>query len=186
MSSRCPPPGWTGCGCGTGSPACSVAGENRSLSAAEAAVLRALNERLDGVDIPWPVYRSAVKHGLSNALGASERAAPRIELPEHAYTWAVAWTHDAIARLRTAGYDVVGDLDELVPAGRPTGADPDAVAADDRADAATRMLGAMLVLIAQNRDAADGRGPAPSSRAVARRISERLSPHRAAARRRRG
>lgn len=163
-----------------------VAGENRSLSAAEAAVLRALNERLQGVDIPWPQYRAAVKHGLSNALGAAEQAAPRIELPEHAYTWAVAWTHDAIARLRTAGYDVVGDLDELVPAGRPTGADPDAVPADERADAATRMLCAMLVLIAQNGVAGDRRGSAAASRAVARRISARLSPPRAAARRRRG
>lgn len=167
-----------------------VSRENRSLTAAEAAVLRALNEELEGAGVPWPVYRSAVKHGLSGALGAEPRTSPGIELPEDAYAWAMEWTHAAIARLRTAGYDVVGDLDELVPAGRPTGVDPDTVPAEDRAAAATRMLRAMLTVLAKDTGTAGQRGSArigaEAGGALARRLADRLSPLREASRRRRG
>jgi hypothetical protein len=163
--------------------------ENTSLTAAEAAVLRALNAELEGVDIPWPVYRTAVKHGLSGALGAGQRNAARIELPEDVYEWTVQWTREAMAELRTAGYAVVGDLAEFVPASRPTGADPDAVPAEDRAEAATRMLGAMLTLLAKEGGNAPGRGSAGAGDkggALARRVAGRLGPLREASRRRRG
>jgi hypothetical protein len=163
--------------------------ENTSLTAAEAAVLRALNAELDGVDVPWPVYRSAVKHGLSGALGANPRTAARIELPTDVYEWVVQWTHDAVAELAKAGYHVVGDLDELIPAGRPTGADPDAVPAEDRVEAATRMLGAMLTLLAKDgpaQPARPGAGAAEKGGALARRMAGRLAPRRATSRRRRG
>lgn len=138
--------------------------ENTSLTAAEAAVLRAVNVRFEGVDVPWPVYRSAVKHGLSGALGAGTRAAPRIELPESDYEWVLAWSRDAVERIRAAGYEVVGELDEFLPAARPTGADPDNVPAADRAEAATRMLAAMLTQLASE-DAAEARRPPVRARA---------------------
>lgn len=121
-----------------------LARENTSLTAAEAAVLREFNARLGGLDIPWTEYRATVKHGLSGVLGAEQRTSARIELPEDTYEWVVSWTNDAVAKLRTAGYSIVGDLDEFVPASRPTGADPDAVPAEERAAAAAEMLAAML------------------------------------------
>lgn len=121
-----------------------LARENTSLTAAEAAVLREFNARLDGLDVPWPLYRTTVKHGLSGVLGEGRRSTARIELPADAYDWVVSWTNDAVAELRSAGYSIVGDLDEFVPASRPVGADPDAVPAEDRAAAATQMLAAML------------------------------------------
>ncbi|MDT4916727.1 MAG: hypothetical protein QOH89_1427, partial [Pseudonocardiales bacterium] len=94
-----------------------VARENTSLSAAEAAVLRALNEAIAETDIPWPVYRLAIKHGLSAALGGGTRkGAARIELPEDAYAWVTVWSRDAVAELSAAGYSVVGELAELIPA----------------------------------------------------------------------
>jgi hypothetical protein len=160
--------------------------ENTSLTAAEAAVLRALNAELEGVDIPWPVYRAAVKHGLSGALGGGQRSAARIELPEDVYEWTVQWTHEALAQLRAANYDVVGDLAEFLPAGRPTGADPDAVPAEDRAVAATRMLGAMLTLLAKDGPVGGSTRVGQRGDALTRRVAGRLAPLRAAARRRRG
>jgi hypothetical protein len=126
-----------------------VTRDNTSLTAAEAAVLRDLNETIKDADIPWPVYRTAIKHGLSGALGEQRAATARIELPEDVYDWVVAWSQDAVDRLRSAGYAVTGDLDELLPAARPLGADPDDVPATDRADAAGQMLGAMLRLLAE-------------------------------------
>jgi hypothetical protein len=162
-----------------------LARENTSLTAAEAAVLREFNARLDGVDIPWAEYRAIVKHGLSGMLGAEQRSTARIELPEDTYEWVVSWTNDAVAQLRDAGYSIVGDLDEFIPASRPTGADPDAVPADDRAAAAAEMLAAMLKVEMAEHETP--RPPTPkkprvTSREVAHRMverartSERLAP----------
>jgi hypothetical protein len=122
-----------------------IEGQNTSLTAAEAAVLRDLNEALADVDVPWTVYRAVVKHRLSNALGAAaDRGSGRIDLPADAYEWVLDWSRRAVGQLQAAGYDVVGDLDELIPQDRPSGLDPDAVPADVRAQAAVRMLRALL------------------------------------------
>ena len=173
-----------------------VTRDNTSLTAAQAAVLRGLNEAIKDVDIPWPVYRSAVKHGLSGALGDQRTAAARIELPEDVYEWVLAWSQDAVARLRTARYSVTGDLDELLPAARPDGVDPDDVPAADRADAAGRMLSAMLRLLAEQSAEPrrrPGATPAAARRGdLARRVADRaertgwLAPLRGGARRRHG
>ncbi len=150
--------------------------ENTSLSAAEAAVLRVLNEAIADADIPWPAYRSAVKHGLSGALGESRQVAAPIGLPADAYEWAVPWSRDAVAKLQAAGYNVAGDLAELIPAGRPPGADPDAVPVDERADAATRMLGAMLRMLANEAVAQPLRsGKLGTLRSAVRRRRERAA-----------
>lgn len=162
-----------------------LARENTSLTAAEAAVLRDVNTRLDGIDIPWAAYRALVKHGLSGVLGAEERSTARIELPEDTYEWVVSWTNDAAAKLRACGYSIVGDLDEFVPASRPIGADPDAVPAEDRAAAAAQMLAAMLKAELTEHESdrptaperANAKGSGLAHRVVERaRRSERLAP----------
>ena len=171
-----------------------VTRDNTSLTAAQAAVLRGLNEAIKDADIPWPVYRSAVKHGLSGALGDQRAAGARIELPEDVYEWVLAWSQDAVARLRSAGYAVTGDLDELLPVARPEGADPDDVPATDRADAAGQMLGAMLRLLAEQSAAPRMRAGAAPARGgdLARRVADRaeragwLAPLRGGTRRRHG
>jgi hypothetical protein len=162
--------------------------DNTSLTAAEAAVLRRLNETIRNVDIPWTTDRAAVKHGLTAALGAERPAGARIELPADVYEWVVQWSTEAVARLRSAGYAVVGELDELIPSTRPVGADPDAVPAEDRAEAAARMLGALLQLLAaqgtgepRRRPAATPAGAAKAGGAIARRVvgrARRFAPHR--------
>jgi hypothetical protein len=153
--------------------------ENTSLTAAEAAVLRDLNATLADIDVPWPVYRSAVKHGLSGALADGQRTSVRIELPESVYAWVSEWSRNAVAELRAANYHVVGDLDDLLPASRPTGIDPDAVPAEQRAEAATRMLAAMLGLLAretQNQQprTATARASAKGGE-LAHRVADRLT-----------
>lgn len=123
-----------------------VATRNDSLTAAEAAVLRDLNELLTETDLPWPVYRTTIKHGIPAQL--EEHSGRPIELPESAYAWALEWSHRAVALLHKAGYHVVGDLAELVPSARPVGDDPDHPRAADRAEAATRMLAALAKVVA--------------------------------------
>lgn len=107
---------------------------NTSLGAAEAAVLRRFNEAITELDIPWPAYAAVFKQRLAPALSA--RPGARIELPPDAFEWAVEWSQQAVTDLRSSGYDVVGDLAELVPSTRPTGIDPDDVPAEELATAA--------------------------------------------------
>lgn len=110
------------------------AAANRSLGAAEAAVLRRFNELADDLGMPWPVYHAFVKHRL--AMELSERRSTRIELPEPVFDFAVEWSHRTVAELTEAKYDIVGNLDDLIPRARPTGADPDSCPAEDRYEAA--------------------------------------------------
>jgi hypothetical protein len=116
---------------------------NTSLGAAEVAVLRRLNIELAPYDIPWPVYDRRVKHGLAPAIGA--RSGLRIELPQAAYDWALGWAKQAVEDVRGAGYDIVGDLAELIPTQRPTGQDPDAVPAEAALPAAVAGMAALLL-----------------------------------------
>jgi hypothetical protein len=127
-----------------------VPAANASLSAAEVATLRRLNELL-GSEIPWPAYRAVVKHGLIRAMRApGEPRGAAIDVPDDVYAWALRWSQDAVAALRAAGYAVVGDLDELLPARRPTGADPDRMPAGEDAEAAIRMLAALVRVFADD------------------------------------
>lgn len=96
---------------------------NETLSAAGAGVLRNLNVELARIGFPWPVYHRRIKFGAAPALAALGGAP--IELPQDSYDWAVGWAREMVAGVRAAGYDVVGDLAELIPTRRPLGADPD-------------------------------------------------------------
>ncbi len=145
----------------------SVTRANTSLGAAEAAVLRRLNLELADQPIPWPAYGAQVKHGLAPEL--SKRPGARISLPPDAYAWALAWANQAVADLAAAGYDVTGDLAELIPSARPSGLDPDDVDAEAQAAAAIAGMAALLRLPAARstrpRRARRGR-PAGTDRAL--------------------
>ena len=106
---------------------------NASLSAAAAGLLRDFNIGIGGYDYPWRVYDAAVKHDI--AVRMSDVPGARIELPEDAYDWARSWSAQAAEQLNAAGYHIVGDLTEIMPATRPTGVDPDAADPAERAAA---------------------------------------------------
>lgn len=117
-----------------------IGAANSSLGAAEATVIRRLNAEL--ADVAQPVYDRAVKFHLATRLSA--RPGNRIDLPADAYEWAVGRAHETVAAFRAAGYRVVGDLDELIPAARPTGSDPDAVPVEEQAAAAIAGMAALV------------------------------------------
>lgn len=86
---------------------------NPSIGLATALVLRRLNETLvvDGT-IP-PGYDRLVKHTLAKrGLVARQGEEPRLGLDER---WVGKQGKEQLAKLRSAGYRVVGDLDELTP-----------------------------------------------------------------------
>lgn len=118
---------------------------NTSLDAAGASVLRRFNALIAERDIPWPVYAAVFKHDLAPSL-AARRGAP-IEVPEPAFAWAVRWSEQAVKQLHRAGYDVIGDLDELIPTARPTGLDPDAAPADDQVESAVAGMVSLAAVI---------------------------------------
>lgn len=87
---------------------------NRSLGVVEANLLRRMNPVLSaGLD--WPSYARWVKgHLAGSVLGAREVSVP-IELPESEHGWVLERSKQSIADLRDRGYDLVGDLAELLP-----------------------------------------------------------------------
>ncbi|HET6910568.1 MAG TPA: hypothetical protein VFH54_14615 [Mycobacteriales bacterium] len=92
---------------------------NRSLSAVEAELVRALNVRSSGQGWPDAVYRRYVLTGLLNYLqreripGPDE---PRLTLPDWAGEQAAALGQAAAAEIAASGARVIGDLQSL---GRP-------------------------------------------------------------------
>lgn len=118
-----------------------IRGTNKSLGAAEAAVLRRVNVAAADV-LTWPDYNRLVKFGLAPAMAGLPSA--RIALPEEAFKWAVEWAGQAVEKLAGAGYQLVGDYDELIPKSRPTGEDPDHIGAEEQASAAIAAVKLLL------------------------------------------
>jgi len=128
-----------------GCPAESTARENTSLDPVSAELLRRVNVRLypDVAD-----RRAQIRHVrrtlvLSPVLGRVVGA--RITLRGDAQAWAVERAEQTVAALRAAGYDVAGDLGDLLPSREPqAGVHPDDVDPADLADAAADALAALL------------------------------------------
>jgi hypothetical protein len=122
---------------------------NESLGAVDAAWLRRFNEELVDYDVWFPLHSFLVKQRLAPVL--AKRRTARIGLPRDVYDWAVEWAHDEIAAIRAAGYHVVGDLDELLPAPFVPGADPDKVELSPAAVRALRGLAGAIKLASRRK-----------------------------------
>jgi hypothetical protein len=127
------------------------ASPNESLGAVDAALLRRFNQELVDVDVWFPLHSFLVKQRLAPVL--AKRNTARIGLPRDVYDWTLEWASAEIAAIRTAGYHVVGDLDELMPAPYTPGADPDEVALSRAAVRATRLLAAGVRLVSRRKRA---------------------------------
>ena len=150
-------------------------GANSSLGAAEVAVLRQLNETIADTDIPWPLYAEMFKRGLAPRLGT--RKGERIALPQEAYDWAVEWSHTTIASLQKAGYDVAGDLNELIPTTRSTGLDPDSIPGDEQAEVAVAAMASLVKMLMRERSKRKpvaAASPRVRARARAKAAAQRL------------
>lgn len=116
--------------------------QRTSLAAAEAETLRALNIALRDEDVPWQAYDRIVKRYLAFELG--ERRGDSIALPKDHYDWAVEWSRDAAAFIAAGGYDVIGDLDDLIPNAPRPGVDPGEVSDKAIAEAAVAGMVALV------------------------------------------
>ncbi|MBE7187240.1 hypothetical protein [Jatrophihabitans endophyticus] len=120
---------------------------NSSLGLSETEFLRRLNPALEGRVPNW-FYAREVKHVLAHGVLAARPSPSRPTLPADVADWASARSEAVIEYLRSSGVDVVGDLDELVPAPERPAADPDREAGiatvDDQLDAAVQSLAALV------------------------------------------
>ncbi len=124
---------------------------NTSLGVPESTMVRRLNMRLNDA-LPNHHYRTFVRE-LVVHRNLSERAgSTRLSLPEETYRWASDLGRSWVSELALRGYDVVGTLDDLVPADPLPFLDPDTVDQELVAEAALDALAIMTHEAARLRD----------------------------------
>ena len=79
---------------------------------AQAEVLRRVNAALGG-ELPWQRYESVVKFGFAEEVLATGSVGPRAAIPVKRLALFAAQSGAMIDALARAGYDVIGDLEEL-------------------------------------------------------------------------
>lgn len=132
---------------------------NVSLGVVEAELLRRLNVHLQGRFPHWH-YDDLVRSVLAETvLVSAGRLVPPSErptlAPEH-QEWAVQRSRQLIAAVAAAGYDVVGDLQELLPVVPPEGESPGRRPEDlSTGDLLPVALDAVTGLLGQLADVAD-------------------------------
>jgi hypothetical protein len=129
---------------------------NPSLGCVEAEVLRRLNGALDG-RLSLAAYKRWVKRFVSYDVLERRSDQRRFALPESELTWLRPRAEQIVAFLDRAGYDVVGDLRDVLPVpGRAEVPPPDAVEQAEVLDAAVDVLAELLVRLDAQRGAAGG------------------------------
>jgi hypothetical protein len=124
---------------------------NASLGVPETTMLRRLNTRLNDV-LPNHHYRTFVREMLVHRHLSGRPGSPRLALPDDAHRWAADLSRSWVSELALRGYDVVGDLDDLLPGDARPYVDPDACDEEQVADAALDALALMTRETARLRD----------------------------------
>ncbi|WP_067459515.1 hypothetical protein [Actinomadura macra] len=126
---------------------------NPSLGLAESEFLLRLNAALDD-GVGWDVYNEIVKHYLAQQVLTGRPAPARIGLSPDDLRWATERAIETAEGLRATGYDVVGDLYELVPAAgagsvgaAPAGTAPAGASWAELADVGTDAVAALLLRV---------------------------------------
>ena len=127
----------------------SAARSNTSLGLAETEMLRRLNVALGKDGVGTFFYAVNVKERLAHDYLAGRKAAVRPRLSEELRTWAGERCEFVVGTLRAAGYQVAGDLDELLPRPASTRGTirelaTEEVPAEDMLDAAIGSLATVL------------------------------------------
>jgi hypothetical protein len=118
---------------------------NPSLGVPETSLVRRINKAANELVEPAD-YRPLVRELLAHQTLSQRIGSPRLSVPPDVWTWADGLSQAWVEELRRRGYDVVGDLDELLPAPAVTPyADPDRPAEDQVAAAAVDAITALLV-----------------------------------------
>jgi hypothetical protein len=124
--------------------------ENPSLGVPETALLRTINQRVTSVIAP-PDYRPLVREVLAHQTLSRGVASARLRLAPDDHAWAQELSRSWVAVLAERGYDVSGDLDDLLGPEAGTFTDPDAVGADELLPPALDAIGALLIEAARLR-----------------------------------
>lgn len=131
-----------------------VVRKNPSLGVAETALLRLLNIRI--VDLVWNHnYRPLVRENMVHQNLSQQRVSPKLSVPPEIWTWADELSHAWVEELAARGYDVSGDLDDLLPRPALPWHDPDDPDPAQLAEAGLNALTAMTVEAARLRDQED-------------------------------
>ena len=105
---------------------------NPSLGVPEIALIRRINRRANS-ELPPTDYRPLVRELLAHQTLSQRTSSPRLALPPEVHPWVQALSESWVEEIRRRGYDVVGDLDDLIgapavdglcepgPAGRTSG-----------------------------------------------------------------
>ena len=138
---------------------------NASLGLAEVELLRRLNEVMPE-ELPGWFYMRNVKDALAHgALAARPSTLGRLDLPPEREKWAREHAESVVAELRAGGYDIVGDLDELLPppltgpTARPKDARP-----EEMLDSALVAISALLGELAKTQGVHQPTTPAPDAK----------------------
>lgn len=121
-----------------------VARANESLGVVQIEVLRRANAELPADRDRVAMGRMTKTFMALQVVGPVGRSEP-ITLPEEAQAWAVRRNQEMVDALRGRGYDVVGELDDLVPEPTPaTGRAPDSVTDQEVAAVAAPAMAVMM------------------------------------------
>lgn len=122
---------------------------NPSLGGAETTVIRTINARLTARRLKGPHYRRLVREMLAHRTLAA-REGSKIAIPPHLDDWVRSTTQRWVSDIEERGYDVVGNLRELIPAPADgTWSDPDAADAEELLDVAYDVIEALLLELAE-------------------------------------
>jgi hypothetical protein len=132
--------------------------KNPSMGLVETNVVRRLNELTVG-NLDWPAYQRFVKNFLAVDVLATRPGSVPLRLPAEDQDWVLQKSKEMVQSLREAGYEVTGDLDDLLPAtDGPEARHPDDVTDGEVLDAAIyAVAGLVHELEAQRQHAADER-----------------------------
>jgi len=145
---------------------------NQTLGAVQVAVLRRVNEVLDG-RIQQPVYGKLVKRVFAQSILAGQSSSPAQCPPDLVARLAEVATRQN-GRITDRGYQVYGDLEELVPQSAPgPWTDPDAVDPELETAAAVAAIAELLLERAEP-EPEPAPGLVPTARRVGGRVRRRL------------
>jgi hypothetical protein len=120
---------------------------NPSLGAPETTLVRRIN-RVANEALDPQYYRPLVRELLAHQTLSRRTSSPRLALPPEVHPWATELEQSWIDEIRARGYDVIGDLDDLL--GRPPVSDYQDPDHPDEALVAGAAVDALKALLLDN------------------------------------
>ncbi|QCW49250.2 hypothetical protein FE634_00355 [Nocardioides dongxiaopingii] len=128
---------------------------NPSLGAPETALIRRINRAVNR-ELPPAEYRPLVRELLAHQTLSQRRTSPRLALPPDVHEWVQRLERSWVEEITVRGYDVIGDVEELVGSPPETWSDPDHPDGDDVAAAGLDAIKALLLDNARLRQEGEG------------------------------